>query len=155
MQIRRAQPQDAEALTEIAHSAKRYWGYPERWIEAWRSVLTIGSDFIDSNVAYCAIEESRPIGFYILTGEPDGLHLDHLWVAPSAMRRGVGRALFEHAVDQAGNLGHRLLLIEADPNAELFYERMGARRVGSKATEIENQPRELPLLQYDIEARET
>jgi GNAT superfamily N-acetyltransferase len=150
MQIVRAKPQDAEALTEIAYAAKRHWGYPERWIESWRDTLTIRAEFIAANVTYSATEDARAVGFYLLTNESDGLHLDHLWIVPSAMGRGIGRALFEHAVEQARELGHRSLKIESDPNAEGFYTRMGARRVGVAVTEIEGQRRELPLLLYEL-----
>lgn len=108
-------------------------------------------EFIAANVTYCAMEDARAVGFYLLTNESDGLHLDHLWIIPQAMGRGIGRALFEHAVGQARELGHRTLKIEADPNAEGFYTRMGARRVGATGTIIEDQRRELPVLQYDLE----
>ena len=151
MQIVRAKPEDAEVLTEIAHAAKRHWDYPEQWIESWRDILTMRPEFIAANVAYSAMEDCRVVGFYLLTSESDGLHLDHLWVIPDAMGRGIGRALFEHALDQTRNLGHPTLKIEADPNAEGFYTRMGARRVGVIVTSIEDQRRELPLLLYDLE----
>jgi GNAT superfamily N-acetyltransferase len=150
MQIVRAKPQEADALTEIAHAAKRHWGYPERWIQSWRDILTMRPEFIAANVTYSAIEDGRAVGFYLLTTESDGLHLDHLWIAPHAMGRGIGRALFEHALEQTKSLGHRTLKIEADPNAEGFYARMGARRVGVTVTNIEGQRRELPLLRYDL-----
>ena len=150
MQIVRAKPEDADALTAIAHAAKRHWGYPERWMESWRDILTMRPEFIGSNIAYSAIEEGRAVGFYLLTTESDGLHLDHLWIAPHAMGRGIGRALFEHAVEESRRLGHRSLRIEADPNAEGFYARMGARRVGETIAEIEGQRRELPLLLYEF-----
>lgn len=152
MQIVRAKPEDADALTEIAFAAKRHWGYPERWIQDWRDILTMRPKFIAANTTYCAIERDRPIGFYMLTAESDELHFDHLWVLPLAMGRGVGRALFEHAAGQAKALGFRHIKIEADPNAEGFYQRMGARRTGSNRTEVEGQLRELPLLRYDLEA---
>lgn len=155
MQIVRAKPQEADALTEIAHAAKRHWGYPERWIHNWRDILTMRPEFIAANVTYCAMEDARAVGFYLLTNESDGLHLDHLWIAPHAMGRGIGRALFEHALEQARQLGQRTLRIEADPKAEGFYTRMGARRVGLNLTSVEGQPRELPLLQYDLETAMT
>jgi GNAT superfamily N-acetyltransferase len=150
MQIVRAKPEDAEGLTEIAHAAKRHWGYPEQWIQSWRNILTMRPAFIAANVAYSAIEEGRAVGFYLLTNEDDGIHLDHLWIAPHAMGRGIGRALFDHAVAETRRLGHRTLKIEADPNAEGFYVRMGAQRVGEAVTNIEGQRRELPLLLYDL-----
>jgi GNAT superfamily N-acetyltransferase len=151
MKIVRAKPEDADVLTEIAFAAKRHWGYPERWIQSWRDILTISPEFIAANVAYSAIEDDRVVGFYLFTTESDGLHLDHLWIMPSAMGRGIGRALFEHAVEQASALGFRAIKIEADPNAEGFYQRMGARRIGIQVTEIEGERRELPLLIYQME----
>ena len=65
--------------------------------------------------------------------QPWGERMDllHLWVLPEAMRRGVGRSLFSHALERARNLGFRELEIESDPNAEGFYQRMGAQRVGT------------------------
>jgi GNAT superfamily N-acetyltransferase len=147
MKIIRAKPADAEALTEIAHAAKRHWGYPEKWIAAWREILTMRPEFIASNVAHMAMED-RVVGFYVLTTEEDGIHLDHLLVLPTAMRRGIGRALFEHAVAAATNLGFDSIKIEADPNAEEFYKRMGATRVGTSVSRVEGTKRELPLLEF-------
>jgi len=151
MQIVRAKPEDADGLTEIAHAAKRHWGYPERWIQSWRDILTMHPEFIAANLTYTAVENGRAIGFYLLTTESDGLHLDHLWIIPHAMGRGIGRALFEHAAKQARRLGFQAIKIEADPNAEGFYTRVGARRVGVNLTSIEGQRRELPRLLYDLE----
>lgn len=155
MQIVRAKPEEADALTEIAHASKRNWGYPERWIRNWRDLLTMRPEFVAANVAYCAKEDGQIVGFYLLTDENDGLHLDHLWIIPRAMGRGIGRALFEHAASEARKLGHSMLKIEADPNATGFYTRMGARHASKAITTIENQERELPILHYDLGATVT
>ena len=148
MQIVRAISEDADVLTAIAHAAKGHWGYPESWIVLWRDILTMRPEFIAENVAYCAVEDDGAIGFYVLTTEDDGLHLDHLWILPSAMGRGIGRALFEHAAAAASGLGFNLIKIEADPNAEGFYKRMGATRVGTSVSQVVGERRELPLLEY-------
>ena len=150
MQIVRAQPDQAGALTEIAHFAKKHWGYPEKWIEHWRSILTIDPEVITANPTYCAIENNRIVGFYSLTSENGKLRLDHLWIVPEAMSRGIGRALFQHAIEEARSLGHKTVIVEADPNAEGFYKRMGTRRIGETVTIVGGHRRELPLLEYDI-----
>jgi GNAT superfamily N-acetyltransferase len=147
-EIVRANAEDAAALTEIAHAAKRHWDYPENWIAAWRDTLTMRPEFITANVAYVAVENGRPVGFYVLTKEPDGLHLDHLWILPSSMGGGIGHALFEHAAAEVNRLGFRSMKIEADPNAEAFYKRMGAVRVGTSTSETCGERRELPLMEY-------
>jgi GNAT superfamily N-acetyltransferase len=148
MKIVRATPEDADALTEIAHAAKRHWAYPESWITSWRETLTIRPEFIAANLAFIAIEEERAAGFYVLTSEDDGQHLDHLWIVPHAMGHGIGRALFEHAVEQAKNLRADSIKIESDPNAEGFYKRMGAKRVGTSVSHVEGETRALPRLEF-------
>jgi GNAT superfamily N-acetyltransferase len=60
----------------------------------------------------------------------DVAELTDLWVDPAAMRRGVGRRLFEHAAGVAAVAGASLLRIESDPHAEAFYLHLGATRVG-------------------------
>jgi hypothetical protein len=64
----------------------------------------------------------------------------------------VGRALFEHAVGTAASLGAEVVGIEADPNAEGFYRRMGAKRVGEIVYELDGRERVLPLLAKYVEA---
>jgi predicted N-acetyltransferase YhbS len=66
------------------------------------------------------------------------------------MGRGVGRALFAHAIKRARASGFRAVEIESDPNAAGFYDRMGAQRVGTKVSEVQGERRELPLFVYEV-----
>jgi GNAT superfamily N-acetyltransferase len=149
MEIRRAKPKDAAILTEIAFAAKRHWGYPEQWIQRWTSVLTVQAEFIAKNETYIAYAGGQAVGFYGLVSRAGKMSLEHFWVVPNAMRQGIGRLLFSHAVQRAKTMGFCAIEIESDPNAEKFYERMGARRVGGNVTEVEAKQRILPVLIYD------
>ena len=155
MEIIRCRPDDAATLTAIAFAAKRHWGYPERWIESWSDVLTVEREFISSNETYAAVVDSQTVGFYALGRKGDRLDLRHMWVLPNSMRRGVGRSLFLHALERTKALGFRKLEIEADPNAEPFYQRLGAHRIGTSIREVEQQRRELPILVFEIDPRTT
>ncbi len=155
MEIQRAIPGDAEALTRIAFAAKRYWGYPEHWMERWQESLTITPEFIRRNEVYAATLDKEIVGFYALAGRGRRIELEHLWVTPEHIGTGVGRALFDHAVRRAAALGAETLGIEADPHAEGFYRRMGARRVGETSYPLDGQRRVLPLLVADTHHRRT
>jgi GNAT superfamily N-acetyltransferase len=150
MQIKRAEPDDAAVLTHIAFAAKRYWSYPERWIWGWREALTIRPEFVASHETYIAILEDRTVGFYALGRRNYILDLLHMWVLPDAMGLGVGRALFHHGLERMRKLGCCELEIESDPNAEGFYQHMGAHRVGASFKELEGRRRKLPILRYEI-----
>jgi GNAT superfamily N-acetyltransferase len=150
IEIGRASPGDADALTRIAFAAKRYWGYPERWISHWSESLTITPAFVRDNEVFAAVVGGEPFGFYALAGTGHELELEHLWVSPAWIGSGAGRLLFEHAVDRAASRGAKHVEIEADPNAEGFYLRMGARRAGENVYEIEGQRRVLPRMLVEL-----
>jgi GNAT superfamily N-acetyltransferase len=146
--IRRAAPADAGGLTAIAHAAKRRWGYPETWIRLWRRDLTLTRHFIASHCVQCATLNGRIVGFYALSREGATFDLEHMWVDPGRMGEGVGARLFRHAIERVRGSGGDRLQIASDPNAEGFYRRMGARRIG----EIPSSPagRTLPVLVVDV-----
>lgn len=149
MNIRQATSQDAAELTRIAHEAKRHWGYPEHWMQRWDADLTITPEFIADNLVYIAEDEDRVSGFYALAVKDQKAELEHLWVAPDVIGTGVGKQLFLAAMEKAAELKLSSVEISSDPNAEGFYRKMGAYRVGETASELDGEPRILPRLSVD------
>ena len=148
--VRRARPGEAGSLSRIARAAKGHWGYPERWMESWRGDLTILPGFIRENEVYVAAAGGEVVGFYALVGEGRRLELEHLWVSPGEIGTGLGRLLFESAMRRAAELGAEVVGVESDPNAESFYLKMGARRVGENVYEIGGEERVLPVLAVEL-----
>jgi len=155
LKIRTASTEDAATLTAIAHDAKRHWGYPEHWIEHWQDDLTISPEYVASNQVYVAEHEGELLGFYALIIRHDKAELDHMWVKPAHIGTGVGKELFLHAMQRAARENVSEVEIEADPNAEGFYRKMGAYRTGETVSEIDGQPRTLPRLTVDPKSRQT
>ena len=149
MNIRQALPKDAATLTQIAHDAKRHWGYPEHWIQHWRSDLTISSDFVSSNPVYVAEQDGELMGFYALIVRDEKAELEHMWVAPRFIGQGIGKDLFIHAMQEAAGQNVSAVEISSDPNAEGFYRKMGAEKIGEVATEVAGEQRRLPRLSVE------
>jgi N-acetylglutamate synthase-like GNAT family acetyltransferase len=147
--IRRAAPEEADTLTQIALDAKRHWGYPEHWIKHWESDLTITADFIREHQVYVAEQEGEVRGFYALCVNGNKADLEHMWVTPASIGTGMGKELFLDAMDRAATLAVREIEISADPNAAGFYERMGASQIGEDDASIDGQVRKLPRLRID------
>ena len=152
MEIRRASSDEAAALTQIAHDAKRHWGYPEHWLAHWQDDLTISPDYIARNPVYVAEGEAELLGFYALIIREDKAELDHLWVTPAHIGTGVGKQLFLHAMQHAAKENIAAVVILSDPNAEGFYRKQGAHRIGETVSEIDGEPRVLPRLTVDPKA---
>ena len=151
LKMRRAIPDQAETLTQIAFAAKRHWGYPERRIQIWSPILTVSANFIEKHETYVAQKEGERVGFYAISVVEDKASLEHMWVLPEYMGQGIGAMLFNHALSRCKEFGVQVLEIESDPNAQGFYERMGAKIVGEHVGDVKGQPRILPVLEISLD----
>jgi GNAT superfamily N-acetyltransferase len=133
MDIRPARVDEAASLSKLSFSSKASWGYDAAFMEQCREELTVQPSYIEGHFVYVAEDQDGLLGFHALA-HPDGegrVVLDSLFVSPAAQRKGVGRALFAHAVSTARSAGARQLVIESDPYAAGFYRAMGAEPAGT------------------------
>lgn len=150
--IRAAQVGEREALDAIAYAAKAHWGYAEAVMQAWKAELRIAYEALAEGRAWVAERGGLPVGVCTIEPDSQGFELSDLWVLPGYMGLGIGRALLDHAVAEARKRGGRRLRIEADPYAEAFYLRQGARRVGAAPAPNPGEPdRVRPVLVVPID----
>jgi GNAT superfamily N-acetyltransferase len=140
MHIRRAQVDEHEVLSRIAREAKAHWGYRAEDLARWEADLTVSADSVGRQPTFVAEVACYIAGFFQLSFAADGPELEHFWVLPAYMGKGIGRALIERAVREIAERGHVRLLIDADPNAERFYIACGAVRTGEKPAPAAGQP---------------
>lgn len=145
IEIVAARPQDCPRLSTIAQAAKAHWGYPEAWLEAWRQDLTFTEESLATQEVFGARLDGELQGVCAVAVEGTKVSLEHLWVHPSAMGFGLGRRLFEHAVERAKGAGARRIELRADPNAIGFYTHLGLVHEGDDHGEILGEPRVLPI----------
>lgn len=146
MRIQKADPGEASLLTSIAFEAKASWGYPAAWLNAWARDLTVTPAALAAHPAFLAFDEEERVGFALLEISGKKASLEHLWVRPTRMRRGIGRALFQCCEAAARAAGAQAIEIWSDPNAEGFYVRQGAVRIGEMPADLDGVRRSLPLL---------
>ena len=150
LEIRYAVPDDADVLSHVALLAKAHWDYPENLMQVWKPTLTFSPEYFNKNESWVAEVDNRPIAFYTLQDKDENAWIENLWVLPEYIGKGVGRQLFLHAMSRAREIGHRILQLEADPNAVGFYEKMGMSKIGERHSEVEGQPRVLPIMEMTL-----
>ena len=154
MEIRKAAPDEAQALSTLALESKSHWGYARATLESWESLLRVSAADVASKPAYVGCIDGNLAGFYTLAPSASAWELDNLWVAPPFMHRGVGRALLGHALDVAIAGGASSVTVDADPHAEAFYLSCGAVRRGERPAPIAGEPdRVRPQLAFEALAR--
>ncbi|MDF1750082.1 MAG: GNAT family N-acetyltransferase [Alphaproteobacteria bacterium] len=136
-----AGPGDADLVTSLlsqSYTELLRAAYPPAVLKLALPVLTTANlALLSSGTYYIASIDSVPAGCCgwtsarPSTGERvDGLaHIRHFATIPSAIGKGVGRALFNRCRHEAYLLGFKRLEILAPLNAEGFYTALGCRGI--------------------------
>ncbi len=149
IEVHRAKSTDSEILKRIAIESKSYWGYSENIILQWAKTPIITPESIEKDIVYAAYFNLCIIGWYRLLIRLPVVILEDLWVLPDYIGKGVGKTLFKHAIRQAKLSGAERLELDADPNAEPFYTKMGCQVVGQSMSEW---GRAIPHMVYNLQS---
>jgi GNAT superfamily N-acetyltransferase len=117
-------------LSELCLRSKAVWGYDDAFMRACRNELTLRPDELRTSYFQVAERDAVVAGLAQIKVAGREADLAKLFVEPALLGAGIGRRLLEWASRRARDLGAVRMMIEADPGAVPFYERMGARQTG-------------------------
>jgi len=157
--IRPARHADCDAASELCWRSKAVWGYDETFMNQCRDSLAVTPNRLERETVLVAeghggqllgvvsvsVSDAPSAGQH----PPPSAELELLFVAPEAMRTGVGATLLNHGCRAARERGATVLWILSDPGAEPFYRRRGAVRVGMRPSDA-IAGRELPWLRLAL-----
>jgi predicted N-acetyltransferase YhbS len=135
--VRVARLDEAEVLSGLCRRSKGHWGYDDPFMALSYDALTVTEKQIERGDVWVAEVDGNVTGVVALVAmdEPSLVDLDKLFVEPTHMRSGAGRALMVFAIEEARRRGYARMAILADPNAAKFYEQMGAVYLREKASD--------------------
>lgn len=62
--IREAKDIESDILTSISFVSKRYWNYPEEYLNIWEKELTITPKYIHENIVFVAEVDDMVVGYF-------------------------------------------------------------------------------------------
>jgi N-acetylglutamate synthase-like GNAT family acetyltransferase len=108
--------------------SKAYWGYDATFMAMCRAELTITERRVAETTVLVAEREGRTIGFGCLSAKDDASgEIADIFVEPDEIGRGAGQTVVQALIGRARTLGLRRLVVDADPHARGFYEKLGFR----------------------------
>ncbi len=149
--LRAARPEDASTLTALALRSKAYWGYDDAFMKACVAELTITPERIAEEDMTVAEAGGVIAGMVSLAAgdTPDVRELEDMFVDTPFIGTGLGARLMAHAEETARAQGAAHIDVDADPNAQGFYERCGYKLTGSSPS-ASIPGRTLPRLRLDL-----
>ncbi|MXS69832.1 GNAT family N-acetyltransferase [Flavobacteriaceae bacterium W22] len=149
LKIVKANPEDDKILTEITKKSKAHWGYSDEQMEEWSQDLTISKDYIKKSEVYKLSLNNKIIAYYsYFNFNENTVKLDNLFVVPEEMRKGYGKILMNDLMNKTKKEKTAKIILEADPNAEKFYEGFGFLKISQIETSIKN--RFLPVMELKL-----
>jgi GNAT superfamily N-acetyltransferase len=152
--IRRAALGEAAALRDLAHRSKAHWPYSAEFLAAVEPLLQLDEHDLVEHQVWVMESDGAVAGWHRVTLRGELAELEDLWLEPQHIGSGLGRVLFEHAVEIA--VDHRASRLEwdAEPYAEGFYRAMGGEEIGRSQSAAE-AGRTLPRMRLPLAQRGT
>jgi N-acetylglutamate synthase-like GNAT family acetyltransferase len=147
MIIRKAANEDCDTLSRIAYKSKAFWGYSKEFMDKCKDDLTITVSYMENNPVYVMEDDSKIVAFYTFSLEHR--KLEALFIDPDYIGKGLGKTLWSDLLNKAKQLNLEEFTIDSDPNAEAFYLKMGAKKVGEIPSTV-FPGRSLPLLSVKV-----
>ncbi|WKN31877.1 GNAT family N-acetyltransferase [Porifericola rhodea] len=130
--IRRAQPEDLEAITHLFKETVlniNTKDYSEKQVEAWAAryeKTQRWSDRIKHQYFLLAEYDDEIVGFGSITS--DG-YLDTLFAHKAHQKEGIGSSLLEKLLEYVKEIGRSKVHLDASLTARSFFERKGFRMI--------------------------
>ncbi|RJS59054.1 GNAT family N-acetyltransferase [Bacillus sp. PK3_68] len=147
MIIRKAKIHEILQLSELAFQSKAYWGYTDDFMEKCKDDLTVTPCDIEEKHVYVLEDNDKLLAFYSLELNPN--RLDAFFIKPDYIGKGIGKLLWRDVMDRAKKLNIEEFTLDSEPNAEGFYKKMGAKRIGEISSTV-FQNRKLPLMKVMV-----
>jgi len=123
--VRPARAEEAPALTELAMRAKASWGYDAAFMAACREELTLTPAKLAAWQVWVAEASDGAIAGMVALSLDEHAEVEDFFVEPAFQGRGVGGLLMQELLAAARVAGAAALEVDADPNAEAIYARLG------------------------------
>lgn len=150
LKIIKANPEDDKILTDITKKSKAHWGYSDEQMEKWSQDLTINKDYIKKSKVYKLSLNNTIIAYYSYFNiNENTVKLDNLFVVPEEMGKGYGKILMNDFINKTKKEKTAKIILDADPNAEKFYEGFGFLKISQIETSIKN--RFLPVMELKLD----
>jgi GNAT superfamily N-acetyltransferase len=135
--FRQARPSEVDDLRALVVRSMGYWSRPPEYLAAARELMSLSPRDLRRDDAWVALVNGEVAGFYRISRTEGAAEIEEFHVEPRLIGRGVGRAMFEHAVHRAQRANARWLTWSTDGNALGFYIAMGGVVTGSVPSGID------------------
>ena len=149
-EIRRARADEAGAIRDLITRSMAHWPHPPEYLEQAVELMSLSAEDVRRDEAWVVERDGTVVGFYRISREGEVAEIEELHLEPAFIGRGLGRRMFEHAVERARAIGASGLEWSTDEYALGFYRAVGGTEIGTSPSGIAGDP-PLTRMRLDLE----
>lgn len=131
MTTRHAHSSELNIINDLIRGSKAYWGYTEVFLDEFMAKWGIQEHYLHDNAVFLFEKESELMGLFAFKINKDHLpELDLFFVHRNQIGKGIGKIMWQQALNYVSERNWTEFKIIADPHAEQFYKHMGAKNIG-------------------------
>jgi len=147
--IHAAKRNDVDELNRIAYESEAYWGYDQEYMKRFKEVYRVTEEYISKNPTFVLFEGNLIIGFYSLLVHNKEIELELFYIDPQHIGKGYGKKMWNHMINYCKSVGIKSFSLVTSPQAQGFYEKMGAVMIG-EVDSLLREGRKIPRLKFVV-----
>jgi hypothetical protein len=149
--IKQADSQDIAHINEMMLHSFSYWSYTQEELHKIMDLLHIDEEYLTKHGIYLAHYDKKDFfGFFSFIKNSDQENqLDYFLIRKDLIGFGYGQKMWEVCCDKAKSCRMKDFIIISNPYAEGFYQKMGAKKIGSRPSTI-RLGASLPVLKFSL-----
>ncbi|TQV89297.1 GNAT family N-acetyltransferase [Aliikangiella coralliicola] len=147
-------PAHADIMHQVAMRSKAHWGYSEEFMLQCREELSYPASRFQQQEFYGVFENGESLAGIAgaLDNKNNTFEVTDLFVLPKFIGTGLGTHLFKFLRQRVIELGGKELQVQSDPNAEVFYQKVGFNTV-SRTESVSVPGRYLPFMKMKLPSK--
>ena len=130
MQFRQANTHEIDDLNLLIRSSKSFWKYSSDFLDSYIKKWGLNEDYMANNYIAVLEEQQSTYGLWSFSNDDEEPVLDNFFLHPAYIGQGLGKFMWQHVIAYATAQDWHSFQLLSDPNAEIFYEHMGAKKIG-------------------------
>ena len=146
--IRKAHLDEIQLLQKLMRRSLSTWNYTEKELDTLVEHLKITPKMFDKSIIYVALLNNKIKGFWCRElGKGQQLSQGRLYIDPTVIKTGVGTMLWNKMIADLQNRNIEYFTFLSDANAQEFYEKKGAIKIGEQSSVIITG-KNIPIMRY-------
>lgn len=128
--FRCATEEDLDNLNQLAYFSEAHWGESAEFLTRFKEAYAIDYKYLAKHHVVLMEESGSLLGFYAIKNVERLWELDFFYISAALIGYGYGKIMWDHLIQKCIDLGILSFEFVTSPEAEAFYLKMGAARIG-------------------------